>query len=322
MMQILMQILLEESKREILEKEELKGWKREKSEFNLFGEWNIKYSKFYAQLTSGKLIIPKIKKKIVDFRFNIVTNVEALRFILEKELDLFKIKKIWYRTDFKKANSLYFPYLYEVGEFKGEWLKVDIKRCFYEIYSKLGIDVSCVADINEEVIKIKGIGRGLITKENSELIMLLESEKTLRNSVYGLTRCCFLTVLYPNSRPQRQYFRSRIQNLDLTVVISAFLHDFVSKFRNQILYWNIDGGIIKPEAYEQMKKYLEELGFTLKKEAEGEAIILGLGSYKVGDFETEHFRHGVMSNLQKKEYLYKVMGIEKILKWFRKVKNG
>jgi hypothetical protein len=317
-----MRTILEAEKREILNYEELKGWKRTKSEFQLYTEWKHKFSNFFSQLTTGKLIIPKIKLKSIDYRFDIVTDTEALRSLLVKELDKFKIKKIWYRTDFKLANSLFFPYLYRVGEYSGLWYKVDIRSCFYSIYSRLGIDVTCFANINNSTIEIKGVGKGIITKENSELIQLLENEKSLRNSVYGLTRCCFLTVLYPNSRPQRQYFRSRIQNLDLTVVIASFLHALVGKFKHGILYWNIDGGIIHPEIYEPMKKYLEGLGFTLRKEAEGEVVILGLGSYKCGDFKTEHFKHGVMSYQEQKEYLYQVKEAEKIEKWFRRIKNG
>jgi len=314
-----MRILLEREKAEILNIEELRGWKRVKSEKQLYTEWKEKYSKHFAQLTSGKLIIPKIKTKAVDYRFNIVTDTEALRLLLERELNTFKIKKIWYRTDFKIANSLFFPYLYKQGEYKGSYYKVDIKSCFYTIYSRLGIDVTCQTKIENNIIEIKAIGRGVINYENSELIRMLESEKTLRNSVYGLTRCCFLTVLYPNQRPQKQYFRSRIQNLDLTVVIASFLHNLVQKFRRYMLYWNIDGGIIYPEGFEPMKNYLANLGFILRKEAEGEAIILGLGSYKCGDFETEHFRHGVMSYQEQKEYLYQIKGAEKIEKWFRKI---
>lgn len=319
----MLRTLIEKAKREILEKEDSLGWSREKTNQILYKCWKEKYSKYFAQKTASKLIIQKIKKKIVDANFDIVTDTEALRYLLERELDKWKIRRIQYKTEFKKAVSLFFPYLYRVGEFRDTtYYKVDIKTCFFNIYSRLGVDSKIIADIHDKSIEIKAVARGLITSENSELIRILQNEKKLRNSVYGLTRCCFYTAFIPYCHIERRYFRTRLQNLDLTVIIASFLHHFVQKFRSHILYWNIDGGIIYPDCFEEMKKYLEELGFTLKKESEGEAIVLGLGSYKVGDYETLHFVNGVCTQEFQKEYLFNVKGAEKIEAWFKKNSRG
>lgn len=313
---------IESKKIEILDRESQQGWKREKAEEQLYSEWRNKYNRYIAQKTAGKLIIQKLKLKVVDHHSDLVTDTEALRHLLEKELERFKIKKIRYRTEFKLANSLYFPYLFVAGEFKNTYYKVDIKSCFYSIYSRLGVDCKVVVENKNSHIEIKAVGRGRLNFQESELIRLLAHEKTLRNTVYGLTRCAFYTQFIPESQVKRQFFRGRLQNLDLTVAISAFLHNLVKKFRSSILYWNIDGGIIRPEVFEKMQSYLNELGFELRKEAEGECVILGLGSYKVGDYETLHFSHGICSHLEKKEYLLNFAGVEKIENWLRRTRNA
>lgn len=318
----MLRILLEQAKIKILNYEDAQGWKRVKAEFNLYEEWKKKYNKYSAQKTAGKLIIQKIKTKVVDQSIDIVTDLEALRHLLEHELDRFRIKKLSYRTNFKLANSLYFPYLFKCGEFRDIYYKVDIKSCFYEIYSRLGVDCKAIVEQKNSHFRIKAIAKGRINNQESELIRMLKKDKKLRNSVYGLTRCAFYTKLIPVNSIERCFFRPRLQNLDLTVIIAAFLHAFVSKFRKFILYWNIDGGIIAPEAYEKMKKYLLELGFELKKEAEGEAVILGLGSYKIGEYETVHFTNGVCSHLGEKEYLLNFAEVEKIENWFRMLTGG
>ncbi|MEM3871823.1 MAG: hypothetical protein QXE05_04630 [Nitrososphaeria archaeon] len=317
-----MRELLEIAKRRIFEKESEKKIKRMFSEeIPLMQEWRKKYSSYTAFLHSHKMWIQSLKLKIIDKReTTLYSTTEALRELLEEELDNFGIKKLKYRTDFKKANSLYFPFLFTVGEFRNTLFKVDIKACFYSIYSRLGVDTNVICDIDLEnrKIELKAVGQGRLTKYESELIRKLQSYKTLRNIVYGLTRASFVTLLKP-SKLERQFIRGRLQNLDLTVVIASFLHAFVSKFRQYIVYWNIDGGIINPEGFEEMKNYLAELGFELKKETEGEAVILGLGSYKVGNFETVHFQHGVTSHKEKAEYLFSVTGVEKIEKHFRRM---
>lgn len=314
-----MQELLEEAKKHIAEHEK---YKRVFSEFDfLYEEWKKKYSNFHAQKTETKLTVQKLKLKVVQKNEkSLYSDVEALRYVLEQEMLRLGLKKIRYQTDFKLANALYFPYMFKQGEYRDTLYKVDIQKCFYSIYSRLGVDTQVIASINlhKKKIQLHAVGRGRLTEEESIIIKDLEFYKTLRNAVYGLTRACFITVFKPNGRPERQYIRGKLQNLDLTVAIASFLHSFVQKFKKFIVYWNIDGGIIYPEGFEQMQKYLSELGFTLKKEAEGEAIILGLGSYKVGEYETAHFQRGLCAHRESAEYLMNVEGAEKIEKWFRR----
>jgi len=250
-----------------------------------------------------------------------VSNLEVLRHLLEDELRELGIKKIRYRTDFKIANSLYFPYLYRAGEYKETFYKVDIESCFYSIYARLGIDCKTIIEFKNSTYEIKAVAKGRLTYQESEIVKILKQDKKLRNAVYGLTRCAFYTQFIPKNTIQRKFFRGKLQNLDLTVIISAFLHNLVKKFRKYIIYWNIDGGIIYPEGYEIMKNYLKEMGFNLRKEAEGEAVILGLGSYKCGEFVTEHFLNGICANIQEKEYILDFQGVEKIEKWLARIER-
>lgn len=219
--------LLEQQKEIIKAKEDEKRIQRRFSE-NLIKETLEMSEKALFIKTAHKSFSQKLKLKLVDNRLpTLYTDLEALRHLIEAELDRFKIKKIIYRTRFDVANQVYFPYLYQVGEFRtdGLFYKVDISSCFYNIYSRLGIDSKVIADIDidKKIIDIKAIARGLVNVENSEVIKELEKIKILRNALFGLTRCAFQNVFY-RKQVKRQYFRGRLQNLDLNILIASFLH--------------------------------------------------------------------------------------------------
>jgi hypothetical protein len=244
-----------------------------------------------------------------------------VRTLLEAELLKHNKKKIYYRTNFNCANSLYFPYKWKIGRFQGEFIKFDISRCFYSIYSVIGIDANIVCNIdhNKKEIDIKAVGQGLITKENSQLIRNLENNKVLRNAVYGLTRFCFAMYIYPDGRIERRYIRTNLQNLDLLVIIASLLHSIVYPYKDYIVYWNIDGGIIRADKFEEMKKIIEELNFEIKEITYSEEVeILGLGSYRIGSFTTAHYEHGIKAKQEYKENIYFVMNADKIKSWFRR----
>jgi len=321
-----MKALLEAKKAEILEAEKEKKIKRiltenayevvkkELERYKFFTKVNFKYVSANKRL---KVIDSRIQKQLIG-------DQEALRHLLEDELkENFKRKKlVYYKSDFKSANRLYFPYFWKAGEFKteDEFLKVDIKSCFYSIYSFFGIDVIVASNINHEkrCIDIKYVARGNFTKQNSYILSLLENEKTLRNSVYGLTRSSFLLKIYPN-KVERSFFRGKLQNLDLTVLIASILHYIVGEIRSYMLYWNIDGGIITAEGYEKLKKLCNQFKLQLKvEEQSSECVILGLGSYQIGSLSTLHFQNGICSRENSKEYLYCVKNIEGVLKWLKK----
>lgn len=321
-----MKQLLEAKKAEILEAEKEKKVKRILSEraYEIVKK-ELKRYKFFTKV-NFKYVSANKKLKIIDSRIQKqqVGDQEALRHLLEDELkENFKRKKlVFYKSDFKQANKLYFPYLFRCGEFKtqDEFLKVDIKSCFYSIYSYWGIDVIVASNINHEkrCIDIKYVARGNFTKQNSYILSLLENEKTLRNSVYGLTRSSFLLKIYPN-KVERSFFRGKLQNLDLTVLIASILHYIVSEVRNFLLYWNIDGGIIIAEGYEKLKKLCENFKLQLKVEKKAqECVILGLGSYSIGSLSTLHFQNGVCSRENSKKYLYKIKNIREVLRWLKK----
>jgi hypothetical protein len=298
------------------------GWSRRFAELNCFNDWKKFYSKFAAELTPSKLIVQKAKTKVIErYQKTLYSDVEALRTLLEAELLKLGKKKLYYRTDFKKANALYFPVKYLQGIHKGEFIKFDIKACFYSIYSKIGVDANIIADINheEKVIDIKACGQGLLTAENSQLIRNLQEHKTLRNAIYGLTRFSFAMYLYPEGKIERRYIRTNLQNLDLLVIIASLLHSLVYPFKDFIIYWNIDGGIIRADKFEEMKKEIEDLRFEIKEiEYSEEAEILAVGSYRIGNSWTAHYEHGVKAKIPCKENIYKVLNPEKIKSWYRR----
>lgn len=322
----MLKVLLERQKRKILATEEEQKVKRILTE-NAYEivKKELKNYKFFLKV-NHKYVSGNKKLKIIDSRIqkDIVSDVEALRHLLEQELqENFKRKKlVFYKSDFKQANKLYFPYLYNTGEHKTDSLfyKVDIKACFYAIYSFWGIDCIVANEINHETktINLKYVAKGKFNKENSEVIKLLEEEKLLRNSVYGLTRSSFLLKIYQN-KVERAFFRGKLQNLDLTVLIASILHYIVNEVKEHLIYWNIDGGIIRAKGLEKLRKLCELFRLNLKEEEKAEeAVVLGLGSYKIGNLVTEHFLNGICSKEDYKENLYKIKNIEEVLKWLEK----
>jgi len=314
---------IEESRKFIWTIEKKYGWRREFTELTGYHDWKKYFKNYTAQITPSKLIIPKLKiKRVEKYLKSLYPKVECIRTLLEAELQRHGKKKIYYRSDFKEANKLYFPYKFKVGFFRGDFVKIDIKRCFYTIYSQLGIDVSVISEIDHEsrTIQLKSVGQGVITAKTSNLIKSLKDYKELRNAIYGLTRHAFGIYLYPNGKIEKKFIRTNLQNLDLLVAIASLLHSIVYKFWNHIIYWNIDGGIIYSDILEDFKNELESLGFEFEIEAQDtQAEVLGLGSYAIGSKVTAHYEHGIKSKVESKENIYKVINEEKIKNWFRRV---
>ncbi|MGC9001300.1 hypothetical protein [Caldisericum sp.] len=326
-----MKELIERKKEEIIQKEREKGVERVFSEepFNLVKKLIHKY-RMFSRITS-KYVSANRKLKIIDSKVqkDLISNEEALRHLLEEELkEKFKRKKlVYYKTEFIEANSLYFPYFAKLGFHRTQdlFFKIDIEKCFYSIYSYWGIDVICSSKIDHErkIININYIGLGEFTKESSEIISRLEGEKILRNTVYGLTRSAWQLRIYSDGRIERGYFRGRLQNLDLTVLISSILHYIVGQLINYLVYWNIDGGIIHSAGLSLAEELIQSFGLRLRKEvASEEVIVSGIGRYKIGDFETIPFRNS--RELRKEEEgreiknIYIVKNIKEVLEWLKK----
>jgi hypothetical protein len=326
-----MKELIERKKEEIIQKEREKGIQRIFSDNPYEQVKSLLHEyKMFSRITS-KWVSANRKLKIIDLKVQkeIVSNEEALRNILEDELrEKFRRKKlVYYKTEFIEANSLYFPYLARLGFYRSQdlFFKIDIERCFYSIYSFWGIDVICSSKIDHErkIIDLNYVGLGEFNKKNSEIISKLENEKILRNTVYGLTRSAWQLRIYSDGRTERGYFRGKLQNLDLTVLISAILHYIVGQIEPYIIYWNIDGGIIRSEGLELAQRVVEYLGLRLRLEvASNEAEVRGVGRYKIGDYETIPFCNS--RELRKEEEgrevrnLYVVKNIEEVLGWLRK----
>jgi hypothetical protein len=326
-----MKEFIERKKEEIIQKEREKGIQRIFSDNPYEQVKSLLHEyKMFSRITS-KWVSANRKLKIIDSKVQkeIVSNEEALRHLLEDELrEKFKRKKlVFYKTEFIEANSLYFPYLARVGFHRSQDLlfKIDIEKCFYSIYSQWGIDVICSSKIDHErkIISLNYIGLGEFNKKNSEIISRLEGEKILRNTVYGLTRSAWQLRIYADGRTERGYFRGKLQNLDLTVLISAILHYIVGQIEPYLIYWNIDGGIIRSEGLELAKKVVEALGLRLRIETKSEeAEIRGIGRYRIGDFETIPFGNsrGIRKEEEGREIknIYIVKNIEEVLGWLRK----
>ena len=313
------EILYEEQKKKVIRKLSEEAYKEVKALLNQYKFFQKVNSKFTSADQRLKIIDARVQK-------DLVSDTEALRRAVEEELEKrFKKKKlVYYKTDFMQAQKLYFPYMYRQGEHKTNDLfyKIDIKSCFYSIYSMWGLDTICKAEIDhkKKIIDIKYVARGIYRQDTSEIIYLLRDEKILRNALYGLTRSAWSLKIFQSGKVERSYFRGKLQNLDLTVMICSLLHYFVSQINPYLVYWNIDGGIIHSDGLQKALKFAEKLKITLRIEEQArECVILGLGSYKIGELETLHFRHGLCAKENEKTNIYIVNNFQEVQKWLKRM---
>jgi len=305
------------------EKDKEKGINRKISENEID---DVRRINKYAIHHLIKAFIPSEKLKLIRQGFKKYSDTEKIRHLAESE-----IIKILKRDRLGKGSSkleplfLKFPFVAYIGEYEDVY-RIDIKACFYSIYSKVGIDARVkLKKENQNTLIYYTMGKGKIDKENSELVYLLEADKILRNSLYGLTRSCFVNIYYPNKSFQRQFFKAKLFNPELHGLISVLLHSLVSDIKKvtEIVYWNIDGGFLQVKDIGTVEEIVHRYGLSLKIEKAKRVIISRLGGYQWEDEMGNVIQSGHYENAGKLsrslENLYIIKNREKILENWKKL---
>ena len=154
---------------------------------------------------------------------------------------------------------------------------IDIRSCFYTIYSMFGTDCACELTISAtKHIDLKffaaGIMRGNIWHEICQ-------EKKLRNMVYGLSRGGRFLVHKGGSFFYVENPRNALKNNSLHNLILFITHSIVSEILPYLFYWNIDGGFCAPEKLPEIHAVIESYGLEARSQIVTELEIRGLGLY-------------------------------------------
>lgn len=304
----------------IQEKEKEKNWKR------ILVNSEIEEAKRYkfAIHHGFKSTIPSKKLKAIRVGNKIYSETEALRLITVEEVKrILKRNALWRGTADLKMLNLFFPFIVKTGFYTNELIyRVDIKACFYTIYSRAGLDARVKYQWEDKKIKYISMGKGYMNKVNSQLVDEIGTRKDLRNALYGLTRSCFCN-LWKNGQWERTYFKSELLNVELHGFIVLLLHALLNIIEKEalILYWNIDGGFLSRCNIEKIKEIFMEFGFILKSELVEYVDIQGIGSYeyKINSYihQTGHYKNGIQST--NKLNLYKVENLKEFIKDYKKL---
>lgn len=216
----------------------------------------------FAMIKNGKATIPSLKQKAIRQGLNLYGETELLRVALEKEIErVLKRKRLRDNCNIEPISYL-LPAIAKRGTYENV-AYIDIKSCFYSIYSVVGLDVRCKTKKDDDGVSVLSVGRGLLTRCNSELVYVLKDFKRERNSIVGLMSSCF-TLVYKSGRFERQFFRSNVLNLELRAYICCLLNALVGRFKEHVIYWNVDGGFLYPEGVDHAVNVLNDYGFEVR----------------------------------------------------------
>lgn len=261
-----------------------------------------------------KIYIPKTKEIILtpDFYFDGIplTEEETLYKAMEKELnETFGMKRLrgYVGNDLHIAPPIY------AEDWEGEGVKVDVKACYYTIYSAFGLDATVIYGGEGKRIEVKAIGLGIVNRHNSQIIDGLAGEKLLRNTLYGFTRARLKMYVRWIDRWETKQANGTgtlyNPNLyQLACILTNALYGEMRRRGVRVRYWHTDGGIVDIEDKEKAVETIQDFGFTPKIEAEGHAIVRGVGSYKVGEKTTKPYVAGYGGG--KYENTYEVIGLD------------
>jgi len=287
-----MEKLMAEALEKLVEQDNRRGIRR----FHVESEVRyVKEKDCFAFLKSGKATIPKLREKAIRKKLQLYGETELLRILLEEEVRRV-LKRERIRDNCRvEALSYPLPALAKPGTYEEVW-HLDIKACFYSIYARFGLDVRCKTQLNGNELKVRSVGRGLMTANRSELVAVLRDYKLYRNAIVGLMSSCF-TLVYKNGRFERQFYKSKVLNLELRALICAILNSFICDKLNRVIYWNVDGGFMDEQTALVLKEEIEKLGFLevkLKKVEKLKVTCLGgwQAIYTDGEVKTTgHYGH-------------------------------
>jgi len=303
------------AKMQIIERDKRKGVKR----FHVPSE--VKYVTslgIFAFIHSGKATIPSLREKAVRAGLDLIGTTEALRVLLEREIQ--QVLKRDRLTDNFRLDALRYPL--PVKARAGYWkdvVRVDVKRCFWSIYSRTGLDVRCKVVNCNGAYEVKAIAKGRLTAKNSELIRELREDKLARNAVVGLASSAFVTV-FRSGKFYRQFYRSKVLNLELRAYICVLLNSVIQPLWDGIIYWNTDGGFVRQEIADALVDAFNSVGLEVRCEEAYELQVTCLGGYSWVDCQGEIHESGHYGKSGKAvEHRMLIKNQEEFLAWAKRL---
>lgn len=202
-----------------------------------------------------------------------VSASSVARLILKSGLKLLGRKRIFWNLKSKDLLNIPQPMFCKPCEFSEYLVYVDIKRAYYDIYSKLPLD-----------IRFQGLrAYGGQVWMSDFLPKDLADYKIVRNSLVGVLRALTGSRIKKgkvDSRPNRNPLLSP----EHWGFIAHLLHALASSaYDFGAHYYNTDGAIFMSDD-DAMKwvTLLTDLGFTPHIRAQGPGYIRSIGNYKIG----------------------------------------
>lgn len=263
-----------------------------------------------------KVFIPKGKEYLIipDFYLGDIplTTEETLYRAMVKELkETFKKKRI---LGYIKGQGAVIPPIY-AEEWQGYGAKVDIRACYYTIYSNFGLDATVMYEIQGKTIQVKAVGLGFINKHNSEIVAKIGDYKILRNTLYGFTRAknkTWIRWIEGGWEAKQAEGLGALYNpnlYELACVLTNAVFQDLRRAGVRVRYWHTDGGIVEAEDKDKAIEIITSWGFEVKADEEGYAEIRGVGSYAVGKKHTKPYAMGYGGG--RYENTYEVLGLDK-----------
>lgn len=204
------------------------------------------------------------------------TDADIVRQYLLEKLDVVGKKKI------SVVNSRYIEYWFPMYVpktlplYKNHALYIDIKSCFYAIYSMFGIDCACDISVYDSEIDLKYFAGGIM---DGSLLNDIKPHKKHRNMIYGLTRG---GNVLRSKYGKQEYVEipSPLKNNSFHNLVFFILHSIFSKIKRLCYYWNIDGGFFHEDSLEYIIDVVHYWGLSFEYFYVENLEVHGLSMYK------------------------------------------
>ena len=245
----------------------------------------------YAIGSVNRFWIPK-DKKYYGLPHTRCTDADVVRAYLLEKLDIVGKRKI------SVVNTRYVEYWFPMYVpsvlplFRNHALYIDIKSCFYSVYSKFGLDCACDVFVYDGCIELKYFAGGII---DEQVLSDIKPYKKHRNMIYGLTRG---GNVLRSKFGKFEYVEvpSPLKNNSFHNLVFFILHSIFSKIKNLCYYWNIDGGFFHEDSFEYIRDVIHYWGFDFDYFYVENLEVHGLSMYKSSVKSTQ--RIGVGSPLE------------------------
>jgi len=264
----------------------------------------------------GTLKITDLKRKMRIYDYSLMDNkysvggidlygTEASKYSVLCNKDKMQKFHSWQVEEMEsKYAALYFR------RWRGEGVYVDIRSFYWEIIRRFwGIEYSAG--------KWMGVGKSGLGFDD---VLGIGTDKFVRNAVYGLIRARNVVRFDATSSGLKMTI-VKMRNELLYPSLCSFIYDvsqliaFVAKEKFGAVYCYIDGFIVPSPSLDSFLEFLSTLGFEGRIKAAGDVDVVGLGSYRVGEYESGFYRQRQRES-GAQEYYSNIYVDDDFVRWF------